>query len=259
MKNGTIFECGGVMPIYKFKCENCGATGRESITEKYFPEHDPVVNPNPPSTTWAGGVGSLALGMNRSAGSSNVDFWNNTDPNNGGAALTLTDRGFNWRNFRDNGGSCLAQQLMTLDGNGTLTLNQVTGAGGRVNSYGFNTISDQRVKRNIQPLKNIISSKLVQLRPVSYNYSKINYDPLHHLEILSEVYEENETGFLAQEVYKIFPQAVYKPIDESKELWAIDYAKLTPLLVKGFQEQQQLLNALSEELIHLKQNYIKNK
>ncbi|MEI7903818.1 MAG: ATPase, T2SS/T4P/T4SS family [Candidatus Firestonebacteria bacterium] len=36
------------MPIYKFKCENCEAAGKESITEKYFPEYDSIVNPKCP-------------------------------------------------------------------------------------------------------------------------------------------------------------------------------------------------------------------
>jgi hypothetical protein len=57
------------------------------------------------STTWAGGVGSLTIGMNRSAGTSNVDLWNNTDPGNGAAALNITDRGFNFRNFHLSGGA----------------------------------------------------------------------------------------------------------------------------------------------------------
>jgi len=47
-----------------------------------------------------------------------------------------------------------------------------------------------------------------------------------------------EIGFIAQDLYNIIPEVVYKPSDESKDFWAIDYSKLTPILVKGIQEQQ---------------------
>lgn len=215
--------------------------------------HDPLVNPAAPPTTWAGGVGSLILGMNRSAGTSNVDFWNSSDPNNGSAALTLSDRGFNWRNFRNNGGNCAEQLLMTLDGNGNLTLSQVTGAGGRVNAYGFNNISDARAKTNIQPYRENVIDKLSNLQTVSYQYKKLTYEPGSKLVFKNEGNAEKEIGFIAQQVYEVFPHLVNKPLNESKELWGLDYGKLTPLLVEAIKQQQQLIELQNERIKSLEQ------
>ena len=46
-------------------------------------------------------------------------------------------------------------------------------------------------------------------------------------------------GFIAQELYKVYPQAVIPGDDDGliiKRAWAVDYGKLTPLLVKAVQE-----------------------
>lgn len=215
--------------------------------------NDPAVHANPPTTSWIGGVGSLVVGMNRNAGSSNVDFWNNADPNNGAAALGNTNRGFNWRNFQDNGGACAENLVMSLDGSGNLTLNQFAGAGGGANAYAFNTLSDERVKQHIEKIQEPMLEKVMKLNPVTYNYSAINYEPGQKLEIKSNAYPEKQAGFLAQEVYRIFPEAVHKPQDETKDLWSIDYSKLTVLLTKAMQEQQQMILEQKGEIEKLKE------
>lgn len=55
---------------------------------------------------------------------------------------------------------------------------------------------------------------------------------------------KNTIGFLAQELYKVIPEAVYKPRDESKDLWSVDYQKIIPVLVKAIQEQQKQIEEL---------------
>ena len=214
--------------------------------------NDPLANPAPPSTTWTGGVGSLSIGMNRAAGSSNVDFWNNSDPNNGAAALGNNNRGFNFRNFQASGTACAANLLMLLDGNGSITLTRYVAGGGVVNAYAYNTLSDQRVKQNIQPITESLLTKVMKLNPVSYDYSKIEYEAGTKLEISKETIGRRETGFLAQEVYQLFPEAVSKPDDESKYLWAVDYSKLTVALTKAMQEQQAQIEAQQKEIEALK-------
>jgi hypothetical protein len=213
--------------------------------------NDPVVNAASPPTTWTNGVGSLTIGMNRSAGSSNVDLWNNSDPNNGAAALGNSNRGFNFRNYQSSGG-CAANLLMTLDGNGNLTLSRFAAGGGTANAYAFNNISDARIKQNVARLQQPVLQKIMQLNPVTYTFSKIDYEPGHKLIIGTETEGGTETGFLAQEVYKIFPGVVHKPENESNELWAIDYSKLTVLLTKAMQEQQQQIEAQQKEIDGLK-------
>ena len=48
------------------------------------------------------------------------------------------------------------------------------------------------------------------------------------------------TGFIAQELYEIFPNAVTKPAN-AEDMWSVDYGKVTPLLVKAIQEQQKTI------------------
>ena len=141
---------------------------------------------------------------------------------------------------------------MTLNGQGDLTLNRYSGTGGTANAYAFNTISDERVKQHIQKLKGPIMDKVMKLNPVTYNYSVVDYEPSQKLEIKSEAYPELQSGFLAQEVYRLFPDAVRKPNDETKDLWAIDYSKLTVVLTKAMQEQQLMILDQKAEIENLK-------
>ena len=220
--------------------------------------NDPAVNPTPPSTTWVAGVGALTLGMNRSAGTSNVDFWNNTEPNQA-AAQGTSNRGFNFRNFQSTGGNCNENLVMTIDGQGDLTLNRYAGTGGTANAYAFNNISDARIKRNIQKIQEPMLEKVMKLNPVTYNFAAVHYEPTQKLEIKNEVYAQKESGFLAQEVYQLFPEAVSKPKDESKDLWAIDYSKLTVVLAKAMQEQQVMILNQKAEIDSMKDEMAKLK
>ena len=96
--------------------------------------------------------------------------------------------------------------------------------------------------------------KVMKLNPVTYNYSIISYEPGHKLEIKKDAYADRQSGFLAQEVYQLFPDAVSKPLDESKNLWAIDYSKLTVALTKAMQEQQQMILNQQGEIEKLKED-----
>ncbi|MBP6975138.1 MAG: hypothetical protein KBB54_04390, partial [Candidatus Pacebacteria bacterium] len=52
------------------------------------------------------------------------------------------------------------------------------------------------------------------------------------------------TGVIAQELYAIFPEAVSKPADESKGMWAVDYGRITPLIIKSVQELSDIVTAM---------------
>jgi hypothetical protein len=136
--------------------------------------------------------------------------------------------------------------LATLNGRGTLTLSNFGGGGGQVNAFAFNNISDARVKRKVQSISEPLLQKVMQLNPVTYVFSDIYYEPNHKLEIKEQTFDRKEIGFLAQEVYRLFPEVVNKPSDETTELWAIDYSKLTVVLLKAMQEQQLKIEALEK-------------
>ena len=196
---------------------------------------DPLGQPAPPATSWMNGVGALVLGMNRQAGTSNVDFWNVSDPGNGAAALSPTDRGYNWRNFTA-GGGCNENLLMTLNGMGDLT---ITGT----NYF----TSDRRLKTNIKSFENSTLEKIMQLQPSTYSKNTSGFDASGNIVFKNENVK-NDFGFIAQDVYSIFPELVYKPKNESKELWAVDYSRLSVILTKGMQEQQKLIKTQEEKI-----------
>jgi hypothetical protein len=98
----------------------------------------------------------------------------------------------------------------------------------------FNSTSDIRLKENIIPTKTSVHT-LMGINVKDYNYK-------------SDSKKEMQTGFLAQELYKVFPQAVTPGgADANTNPWTIDYNKLTPLLVKSIQDQQNEIDALKKE------------
>ena len=56
------------------------------------------------------------------------------------------------------------------------------------------------------------------------------------------------TGFIAQELYEIYPEVVSVGGDDPKaDPWGVDYGRLTPLLVQAVQDQQGQIEALKAE------------
>lgn len=197
---------------------------------------DPAVNPGP-SPCWVNGVGTLVTGMNRMSGTSNVDFWNATDPGNGAAALTPTDRGFNWRNFNLVAGNSVENSLMVLNGLGNLTIS------------GTNYFtSDRRLKTGVMPFENTVLAKVMKLEPRTYQKHSSGFDAGGNLIVHTDDEPVNDFGFIAQDVYNVFPELVSKPKNESKELWAVDYARLSVMLTKAMQEQQQVIESQEQRI-----------
>jgi hypothetical protein len=109
----------------------------------------------------------------------------------------------------------------------------------RVSTTGVQTlsISDYRLKENVVPLKDGLS-RLMQLKPVQYNW-KIN--------------NTKDEGFLAHELQSVFPNAVSGNKDEVDDKGAIkpqavDYGRITPLLVKAIQELQTTVEELKAKI-----------
>ena len=197
---------------------------------------DPAVNAAP-SPCWINGVGTLVTGMNRIAGTSNVDFWNATDPGNGAAALTTTDRGFNWRNFNLVSGNSVENSLMVLNGLGNLTIS------------GTNYFtSDRRLKTGVRAFEDNILAKVMRLQPSTYQKHSSGFDASGNLIIHAGDEPVNDFGFIAQDVYEVFPELVSKPKNESKELWAVDYARLSVMLTKAVQEQQHVIESQEQRI-----------
>lgn len=109
--------------------------------------------------------------------------------------------------------------------NGTVmgSINQLTAT-----TIAYNAASDQRLKENIVETHYGLDTVL-SIEVSDYNFK-------------SDPNQAQLTGFIAQQLYQMFPGAVTVGTDEvdaSGKLvhpWQVDYSKLTPLLTKGIQD-----------------------
>lgn len=138
-------------------------------------------------------------------------------------------------NNRSNASSPRNQmRFFDIDGdeNGTITSTATA------NTTAYNTSSDSRLKQNLQDFDAL--KILGELNPVMYE------------RVLDS--SQKEIGFLAQDLYEIFPQAVTKGGENPRtNPWQIDYGKLTGLLagavkqlLKRVEKLEQINNALYE-------------
>jgi Chaperone of endosialidase len=101
---------------------------------------------------------------------------------------------------------------------------------------GFLCASDFRYKKNIMPLENALL-KIQKINGVSYNWRKEEFPDRNFS-------NQNQIGFIAQDLEKIYPEMVFT---DEKGYKSVDYARLTPVLVEAIKE-------LSKENISLKEN-----
>lgn len=130
--------------------------------------------------------------------------------------------------------------------------NSMVDSVGKAKATAWDTYSDGRVKSSIEPLRYSIHD-LMNLRPVAYRHHSSEFRTDHQLVVSEENYQR-QIGFIAQEVYGVMPEIVEKPEDETKELWSMDYDRFAPVLVKSIQDQQDIIEAQSEQIRALIQN-----
>lgn len=95
-------------------------------------------------------------------------------------------------------------------------------------SVNYNTTSDARLKENIVDTHYNLDT-LLNIKIHDYNYIGSDKDM---------------TGVIAQELYKLYPQAVSVGGDDAKtNPWMVDYSKLSPLAIKGVQDLNTKLEA----------------
>ncbi|GBC89667.1 hypothetical protein HRbin14_00393 [bacterium HR14] len=105
-----------------------------------------------------------------------------------------------------------------------------------IRTNGVYTRSDERLKRDIQPLNaSDAYQRLLNLRPVSYYWREA---PLP---------QSLQYGFVAQELQEIFPELVEEGGDAQKTL-AVNYQALIPLLVNALQVQEERIQKQEERI-----------
>ncbi|MEZ4965143.1 MAG: tail fiber domain-containing protein [Saprospiraceae bacterium] len=98
----------------------------------------------------------------------------------------------------------------------------------------FSTSSDVRLKQHIVP--------------TAYSLDDLLKIEVQDYEFRTEP-GRKQTGFIAQDLYKVYPAAVSKGGDDViTDPWMVDYGKLTPLLVKAVQDQQATIDAQQKRI-----------
>jgi hypothetical protein len=119
-----------------------------------------------------------------------------------------------------------------------------------ITASSYNATSDIRLKSNIQTIPSQWEN-IKLLKPSQYTWTKNSND---------------DCGFIAQEIYKVYPllkPAEFKdpkyadtefPVDASgnPHYYTIDYGKITPYLCKGLQETIHEIEQLRDEIAELK-------
>ena len=146
----------------------------------------------------------------------------------GGQQVNATNNDTNLILNMSNGSSNPHVQFRSNGGNtGSISTNG--------SAVAYNTGSDYRLKENVIPLKDGLN-RVNKLKPVQFDWKKS---------------QETDEGFIAHEAQEIVPYVVQGEKD-GEEIQTMDYAKLTPLLVKAIQEQQTQIDALQSEINNLK-------
>ena len=97
-----------------------------------------------------------------------------------------------------------------------------------VTANNFISLSDQRLKTNIEPLRNVISS-IKQINGVKFNYKT---SP-----------NKKSIGLIAQEVEKVFPELVSTD-DTADKMKSVSYSNMVGVLVEAVKEQQKMIEEL---------------
>ncbi len=127
-------------------------------------------------------------------------------------------------------------QFITFYTNAGL-IGSIASNGSGVTSY--NTTSDRRLKDNIEDTE--------------YGIDDVLKIPVREYTMRQDPKALKQTGFIAQELAAIYPDAVSASGDDGisplngKTPWSIDYGRLTPLLVKSIQDQQGLLGEIADK------------
>ena len=154
------------------------------------------------------------------------------------------------------------RSLHTVSGDNVMDLNRTTSHGvilgfylngtsvGTVSTNANNLPSDRNFKRDISDL-NLGLDLVIKLKPSQYNY-KIDSEDCPKMygliaqdleQALEEVGVEKNSTWLLQHEPKD---------DENQSDYALDYQKLTPILIKAIQEQQAIIEDLQQQINEVK-------
>lgn len=126
-----------------------------------------------------------------------------------------------------------------------------------VNCGNLSGTSDRRLKENINPIKSGAIERVMSLRPVTYNYKKLDDTLFSGSKIVNE-------GFIADELQEVIPSAVNGKKDAVTatgviQPQTINMAPIVSVLTKAIQEQQKEIEQLKAENKSLQSENAKTK
>lgn len=116
------------------------------------------------------------------------------------------------------------------------------GCGGNCGGVSVYSASDRRLKTNIRDTRMGIET-IMKMKIRDYEWIKTGLTA--------------NAGFIAQELYEVYPDVVVKGNDTKIDslnggTWMVNYAGLTPLIIKGMQDQQHLIESQQAEIAQLR-------
>jgi hypothetical protein len=131
-------------------------------------------------------------------------------------------------------------ELVCLSGDLDLFFNVSFRGAFNATSGAYTSISDRRLKSNIQPMPAVLD-RINQLRPSTYQFT--NGD--------TRVYD----GFIGQEVEQVFPNLVNHVIQPERNLdvYTLDYSGFGVIAIKGIQELEQTIQAQQQRISTLEE------
>lgn len=177
--------------------------------------------------------GTMALGLALNPGGGGVMVGRTTSSTSTPAALLVQHTyGVNYGLVlvSDNVGASSVVRFDNPNGNvGSIVVSGTTTT--------YTTSSDRRLKENITATEGAMD--------------KVMRIPVHDFSFKSDASHKLQTGFIAQELEKVIPEAVttngddgISPLVTNAKAWSVDYGRVTPLLVKAIQE----LKAVNDNL-----------
>ena len=116
---------------------------------------------------------------------------------------------------------------------------RIEGAG--AGSVAYQTSSDRRLKSNI--------------RDTGSKWDALKQIQVRDYEWTADTSNKTVTGFIAQELHTIFPDAVSEgDEDVTKKSWAVDYGRTTPIIIKALQEAMAKIETLETKIAALEAN-----
>lgn len=183
---------------------------------------------------------NFADGLLRAKFTSTGEFFINTTSNFSADKMCLafdaTQNGLGIRDNNNTSGTTFAVFRNSTNG----ICGSVTRVG-TTNAVNYNTSSDYRLKKDVQPIENALA-KLNQINPVKFAWKDCDV---------------SANGFIAHELAAVLPDAVSGEKDavdaEGNPIYqGADYGKLTPILTAAIQELSAEVEALKAEIAELK-------